>query len=241
MKNSHNLFIYFFTLVIGLHACVSKKRIVKSNKTIAIMSHMPTITGTTEVFDTTLFKNRPPIKILKDKGYVLECFRDNEYWKMYELKTIMIMDYQYLRGKNDPKILGTDYSVNPIFGVFKEFTKDGIIQVKGMICYYGFKLGTWYYYNALGRLTKSVDQDAGYKFGVADIINYCLKNSIPIEKKQEDKRNDFPLVTIARIRLKNKHPAWLIIYPENIVDKTVYIDAENGRILKIKITPAPLN
>ena len=83
----------------------------------------------------------------------------------------------------DLGIANNDYSGNLIFGVQKQYSIHGALLVKGGRCWYGFMYGNWYYYDEKGTLIKTVDLDRGYNFTADDILKFCSKHSIPMERK----------------------------------------------------------
>ncbi len=74
------------------------------------------------------------------------------------------------------------YLKDSYFSITKNFYPNGGIEIKGISFNNGSEYGTWYHYDEKGNLTKEENIDEGYDFGWLDVIKYCLKNDIQLEK-----------------------------------------------------------
>jgi len=135
-------------------------------------------------------------------------------------------------------ISGYDYSYNPIFGIYKKFYADGGIMEKGGFCWFGFKIGKWFYYDKIGNILNIIDYDEGYNFDERKIFHYCLKNNIPLKKVL-----DGPRTTMHKIKSNDKNNTWVITYPnyDSGFYMTVVLDGGTGRLLKKDQTLFPQN
>ncbi|MHB8207951.1 hypothetical protein [Mucilaginibacter sp.] len=147
--------------------------------------------------------------------------------------------FHFFRWK-DSKIIGEDYSTDPIFGIYKEFSNDGIIRTKGMECFYGFIFGNWFYYDEKGRLIKTVNNDEGYEFGIEDVFFFCQKNSIPLETNREKIDDSLRPIKILKQRMPDGKLIWIISYADGVSIKTYWLNGKNGKIIKTFLNPMPV-
>ena len=185
----------------------------------------PNIDSAAEEFDKSVFINKRSIRIDgNDTIYInSDSFRYVESDKNHrELK-------QFSRGSNsNGEVGGYDYSVNPLFGVYKAFHSNGMIKEKGLFCWFGFKMGIWYYYNNEGSLISTTDYDKGYNFGQTDLFEFCAKNSIPLI------RNDSSSATkLLKADVKGKK-YWIIEYNSYSLGKVKFIElnAATGEVIR---------
>jgi len=237
MRYNRIAFSISLLLLMSLYSCIVTKHPKVDGELLSVIK-LPQIDSNTEVFDTSVFQERPSVKTIMGDRTIIKYFRSDEYEEEYENDGSELFYYHFFKGL-DPKIVGDDYSVNPIFSLHKEFNDKGIIQVKGIQCWYGFKLGIWYYYDSAGKLINSINEDAGYKFRVEDVFNYCEKKSIRLQKNRKIIDGSAP-THIAKYKSANGKPIWIISYQEGVVIKTLWLNAKNGRLLKTIESPMPV-
>jgi hypothetical protein len=51
---------------------------------------------------------------------------------------------------------------------------------------WGFTKGIWYYFDESGKLIQEIDEDKPYKFTFDDVLQFCRKNGIKVNKGYED-------------------------------------------------------
>lgn len=126
---------------------------------------------------------------------------------------------------------GYDYSLNPIIGLYKEFYPNNSIKVKGVYCWFGFKIGKWYSYSEDGDLISTDDFDDGFNYSVDQIFQFCKNNDIPLEKKMDGFRTE-----ISKYISQDQKYYWYIQYPDN--EKECYIniqiDGFDGKVIAKK-------
>ena len=152
---------------------------------------VPEINKEFEKLDISIFSEHPVAginqKINEESGTTFKLFNGRKYeeWDQKSKRTIRSF---YASGEREIKrITGYDYSVNPIVGIYKEFYPDGKIRVKGLYCWFGFKIGTWFYFDQDGVVAKEEDTDVGFSFTYKDVFEYCKENNVSLERNSEFK------------------------------------------------------
>ncbi len=193
----------------------------------------PTLTNETELFDISTFgENKTEVSTIN--GDTIYHHYNQQSYEEVDNKRNLLKSFS--RSSDDGTISGYDYSVNPILGIYKEFFSNGQIKVKGVFCYYGFRVGKWLYYNNEGLLTDTIDYDLCYTFNTDDIINFCKENKVPLEKVTFGHRT-----SIYKKKTPDGKCVWVIRYPRQDIFYyiTLQIDASNGTILKTERSPFP--
>jgi hypothetical protein len=130
------------------------------------------------------------------------------------------------------------------FSIYKEYDSNGYIKEKGLIITHSYlsKIGIWYYYDGSGKLVKEVNWDKLYKFTFNDILAFCKKERIPVEKGidfpskimlNEDKDTlNIQFITMID-RMEEDEYYWEILY-YNTYDymmNTISLDGQTGKVL----------
>jgi hypothetical protein len=69
------------------------------------------------------------------------------------------------------------------FSLYKYYYISGVIRLKGYrFARGGFNKGLWYIYDETGRLTAEEDQDIPFTFNFEDLLAFCERENIKIEK-----------------------------------------------------------
>ncbi len=147
--------LLFILTILSLTSCVAQKNLKMEQEII-----IPQITKEFETFDIKEFN----IKKLNEEVRIKE-----------DDKLIILLDYS----KGYSKSVYYDKSA---FSVVNNYYLNGNIEIKGIRFNNGSEYGTWYYYDEKGNLTKEENIDEGYDFGWLDVIKYCLKHNIQLEK-----------------------------------------------------------
>lgn len=168
-----------------------------------------------------------------NKDTIYQLFRQDVYIEEDLQKNVIKSFSRSMNG--DGTISGYDYSANPILGVYKQFYPNGNIMEKGGFCWFGFKMGQWFYFDQQGSITKTVDTDAGYDFNYRSLFNYCEKNNIPLYKATSGHR------TSIYKKMVDGKKVWAIRYPrvDDFVYITILLDGSKGTLIKSEQAPFP--
>jgi len=135
------------------------------------------------------------------------------------------------------------YHPNSYFSLFRQFRLDGTLVRKGLSYVQGFQKGVWYYFDEAGRLTKEVNYDEPFKFTFEDVLMFCEKQNIRVEKGFFSRESaNWPANILAteiyrkRSILRSK---WEIEYkipdePNNynrIIEKKIVLNGKTGRVI----------
>ena len=136
---------------------------------------------------------------------------------------------RYFYQLNSEEMLGYDYSINQLIGVFKHFYKTGGIKTKGIYCRLGFAMGLWYHYDLDGNLIRTENFEEGFEFMAEDIFSYCLSNKIPLQWRKSGAG-----IEVRRGYTPENKPVWGITYPDYTKMKEVelLIDGKTGEIIR---------
>jgi hypothetical protein len=132
---------------------------------------------------------------------------------------------------------GYDYSENPIIGIYKEFYPNNNIKIKGIYCWFGFKIGKWYSYSENGDLVSTENFDNGFIYTNDQVFSYCQENGISLEKKESGYTT-----TISKYKsIPDNNNYWVIRYPnyEKQAYINIQIDGLNGSAVKTVESPFP--
>ena len=126
-------------------------------------------------------------------------------------------------------------SKNSYFTIFKEYYKSGRINKKGLKfnVWGGFNFGTWYEFDEQGKLIKEIDYDKPFKFTFEDLLKFCEKEKIRVDKGPILQSTGYH--TKIRRGVKNEKPWWEIEHlkkPDLI--ETIKLDGISGEIFRHK-------
>ena len=109
--------------------------------------------------------------------------------------------------------------INPYIYIYREFyPNDGLKKKKyGSVLFDTGYVGKEYRYDEEGNLVETIDYNEGYEFTTEDIINYCIKNGIDVDKRYDSYKT---VTTISRVKDKDNNPFWWIKYPLPFMRKT---------------------
>jgi hypothetical protein len=124
----------------------------------------PIVTKDFETFNQFQYENRKD----KNTSVLREFLEDGTYLEVDGLGDIK-------QSWETPK-----YS---FFKISKYYYKNKNIKNKGLgFNSGGFPKGTWYEFDEKGNLIKEIDYDKNYKFTFEDILNFCEKENIRVDK-----------------------------------------------------------
>lgn len=219
MKKNRLLIISFFLTSI----CYAQK--------ISTMD-VPKINNKPEKFDYSLFTEYTQIdnskKIAKNNDRIIVRASATNYTES-NAQNIKDRVLYFSKYTND-EVSGYDYRENPLFGIYKEFHANGNIKLKGLYCWFGFKMGIWYYFNENGSLQKEIDMDEGFSFTHQKVFEYCIEKDISLEKRYDGYRTriyrgfnpDY-----------NDEKTWTIVFPDlkREVEVVITLRGTDGKIL----------
>lgn len=194
-------YIFLLTLII-VTSCNAQ------NKSLMI----PEIDNKFEKFDDVKYQNR----INKNEFTLREINQNQSYLEMGFDRdggfTIFTYPYAY-------------------FSITKIYYPNGIIKSKGVSSNTGrFQKGIWYEFDEEGKLIKEINYDKPYKFTFEDILKFCEKQNIKIEKgpilQGTGWHNE-----ISRT-IENGQPSWKIEYLKktNLIE-IIKLDGITGKVL----------
>lgn len=119
-------------------------------------------------------------------------------------------------------------TINPYIYLYKEFYPNDSLKVKGLYTILDFRIGKWYYYDTIGNLINVIDTDEGYDFTAEDIIKFCIKEDVPLNRK-------YPSEYVAYTRInktkKNDKLLWEITNITNGQLVKIVVDGKTGTVI----------
>lgn len=196
---------------------------------------IPFVNDKPEKFDVGVFSKEVE-RNRKDKIYITD--RENAFTVNDNTGENLI---SYSRAYQGSSFSGYDYSLNSLFGIYKEFHPNNILKTKGIYCWFGFKLGQWYHYNENGKLISIENTDEGWIFTYKMVLDYCKKNKISLERIKYGTR------TQIRKFVSPEKKIWLISFPDKsnhdskkMIEKTLHLDSKTGKLLNTFEDPLPI-
>lgn len=192
------------TLIIGINfSSCNAQKITKMEQNIII----PKITKDSEKIEAKTFR---------EKGSMYEIKKDNEY-KVYSSAIIGFGEVTYYN--------------NSYFKVLRSFYPSNHSKKKGIAFNNGSEYGIWYHFDESGKLVKEEDTDKGYDFGWKNIIAYCEKNEIRLEKGYPQRGG---IKTEIYKNEEEGNKVWTISYYDYTKEKylEVTLDGKTGKQLK---------
>lgn len=184
---------------------------------------IPIINARPEKFDVALLSDEIK-KNRKNKIYITD--RENDFIVNDKTGSNLV---HYSRSYKESYFSGYDYSINPLFGIYKEFYSNHILKTKGIYCWFGFKLGQWYHYDKKGKLVSIENTNEGWDFTYKMVLDYCRKNSISLERQSSGVRTQ-----IRKFFPEGKSSnLWVISYNDKSkgVERILNLDSKNGKVV----------
>lgn len=179
---------------------------------------MPKIDNKFEKFDLSIFKNSK----LED-DVLRENLKDGSY-------------VEYHRSRESRGIVNTPK--NSYFTITKNFYKSGNIKLKGLylnVAWGGFKKGIWYEFNEKGELIKEIDYDKPYHFSFEDILAFCAKEKIPVDKGPILQSTGYHTMITRNEDVKTSGAVWEIKWLKKPdIEESIKLDGKTGKILERK-------
>jgi len=208
-------------LIVISHGCYSQKN---------LKMNIPQISDSVEKFELSNLSNVIMAKMITaDPKNTRVAINENLYEIRDNSNEILV---SYSKGPEKNSFFsGYDYSQNPLIGIYKEFYPNNSIKVKGIYCWFGFKIGIWYNYSEDGKLISIDDYDKGFDYSIDEIFQYCETNNIPLEKKESGLRTQ-----ISKYKTQDQKCYWFIQYPDyrKHCFINIQIDALTGKVVSTK-------
>ena len=116
------------------------------------------------------------------------------------------------------------------FELVKIYYPNGFIKMKGWEYVDVFMAGIWYEFNERGTLVAEVDYDAPFTFTFDDVLEFCRKNKIEVQKGYVSQGTGFH--TSINRWVEDGEPVWYIDYLKewNLIE-ILYLDGKTGKII----------
>ena len=231
IKNFQMRNLVYATLLLLTLNCNAQKEDIMEN-----LMKMPEFNEKYEFFDRDAFffgkdQGREHKKKIVNKD-TMDCYASSTIYEEYDKNKKLRVSFY----KKD-RILGYDYSTNPIIGIYKEFYQTGGIKMKGVYCWLGFKMGLWYHYDLDGNLIQIEDYEKGFECTTENIFAYCADNNISLERITDYNIIDFKTkqTKIRKITDAINKTFWYITYWDFKKSKRfiIQMDAKTGKVIQI--------
>ena len=160
----------------------------------------------------------------------------------------IVIDINVSEGAHDDPYSGIffkTYYPDSYFSLFRQFRLDGTLICKGLIYAADFDKGVWYYFDEHGTLVEEVDYDEQFRFTFEDILIFCAKNNIRVEKgfSSQDRRANWTtrrMATEIRRECSWRRCTWEIISKKTIqpddfgeiIEETIVLNGKTGRVIR---------
>lgn len=149
------------------------------------------------------------------------------------------LDYDYyveiLRSEKDTYYYL--YHENDYFALIRAFYTNGNIKHKGL-CFnwFSFKKGVWRFFNEQGEVVNEVDYDAPFEFTFEDLLGFCKKEGITVEKGYIPQSSGYHTSIYREV---SDRECWWQIEHLKIVDKSaiaeqICLDGKTGNVISRK-------
>lgn len=122
-----------------------------------------------------------------------------------------------------------EYYKDSYFMISKSYHLNGNIKKKGIAFNDFFSKGIWYEFDEEGKLIKEIDYDEPFKFTFEDVLKFCEKQNIKIEKGPISQNGWHNLISR---EIENGKPVWKIEYLKktNLIE-IIKLDGITGKVL----------
>lgn len=180
----------------------------------------PTIDNKFEKFDSTYFNSSSK----KNKYVLQEINKDGCYIEMIKLEESR--DFRTHK--------------NSFFSTVKLYHNNLNIKRKGLgfnANKFAFKKGIWYEFNEKGELIKEVDYDKAYDFSFEDILAFCAKEKIPVDKGPILQSTGYHTMIMRNEDVNTSGAVWEIRWLKKPdIEESIKLDGKTGKILERKET-----
>ena len=132
----------------------------------------------------------------------------------------------------------TESHPDSYYSILKVFYSNGNIKKKGLAINHSLcMVGIWYYFDESGKFIKEVDLDANYQFSFEDILKYCRREGIIVEKGLSYPDDIYFPTEITRDDSGGKR-IWTITYfnKNGAKTETVNLDGNTGKVISREST-----
>ncbi|WDF45908.1 hypothetical protein PQ459_13470 [Chryseobacterium sp. KACC 21268] len=176
----------------------------------------PQIDNKSEKFDLSKFDNSK-----KENQYVLrETLPDASYLEMVRLQESRF----FLTSKNS------------YFTVVKIYHQNLNIKQKGLgfnTNPFSFKKGIWYEFDEQGNLIKEKDYDKNYQFNFEDVLEFCKKESIQVDKGPILQSTGYHTMISRNEDTEKSGAIWEIKWmKDNHIEEIIKLDGKTGKVLE---------
>lgn len=208
--------IKFLLLLFCLQSCKSQttqnNKLENNIKKDSIM--YPIVTKDFETFDNYRYENRKD----KNTSVLREFLQDGTYIELDGLGDIK-------QSWETPK--------DSYFKISKYYYKNKNIKNKGLgFNSGGFPKGIWYEFDEQGNLIKEIDYDKYYKFTFEDILKFCEREKIKVDKGPILQSTGFHTDILREYSSISNQATWTIEWlKETDTIQTIKIDGTTGQVL----------
>lgn len=185
----------------------------------------------------TNIKKDPMIYPIVTKDF--ETFNNYQYENRKDKNSLYMMEFDEKGGYfNIDKTGESRYFYTPkdsFFSLVKIYYKNGYIKHKGIglnVAAWGCKFGTWYEFDEQGKLIKEIDYDKDYKFTFEDILKFCEREKIKIDKGPVLQSTGFHTSILRNHSVINQESTWTIEWlKDSGIIQTIKLDGTTGKVL----------
>lgn len=166
------------------------------------------------------FKEIEFLKIINENQFVTRGFtKSDHYVEIY---------------KDKDKFIVLETANDSYFTVYKEFDNSKNILLKGVQFNINngkaFRKGVWYQFDKDRKLIKEKDYDLPYKFTFEDVLKFCEKEHISVDKGPILQSTGWH-TNITR-KIEKEKPIWKIQWKKKVdVLETIILDGISGEVL----------
>ena len=121
---------------------------------------------------------------------------------------------------------------NTYYSITKLYFSNYNIKIKGISFNNDFPIGIWYEFDEQGKLIKETNYDEPYKFTFEDVLQFCEKENIKVDKGPILQSTGYHTLIMRYIDDDSNKPCWEIKYLKkyNRIEAIV-LDGTTGEIL----------
>lgn len=125
---------------------------------------------------------------------------------------------------------------NVYFTITKSYYLNNNIKKKGLffnVSWGGFKKGIWYEFDEQGNLKKETNYDKSYQFNFDDILTFCKKNGIPVDKGPILQSTGYHTMIKRNEDVEKSGAVWEIRWlKEPDLEEIIKLDGKTGKVLE---------
>lgn len=136
---------------------------------------------------------------------------------------------ELLRGKEE--LYYYLYHVDSYFKLTRAYFANGNIKFKGLhFNYHSFPKGVWRFFNEQGEVIREVDYDAPFQFTFEDVLRFCEKEGIAVDKGYIPQGSGFHTCVY---RKESDGECWWKIEHLKAIStiEVIHLDGKTGRVI----------